>query len=143
MQKSELDNANPTIRDVSQLPSRRGKQAPLRRGPESKYDDLIFGKKQGSLGIFRNVSSWPSDDEDEEDYADGFTEEPIDEQEIYGMQPSYCNLHEPGMEVRWLYFVSSPQVLPPPTHDAVLIHALFLRQSLSKIIQLTSQTCQT
>jgi hypothetical protein len=86
MQKSELDNANPTIRDVSQLPSRRGKQAQIRRGPESKYDDLIFGKKQGSLGIFRNVSSWPSDDEDEDDYADGFTEEPIDEQEIYGMQ---------------------------------------------------------
>ncbi|OIW24088.1 hypothetical protein CONLIGDRAFT_125335 [Coniochaeta ligniaria NRRL 30616] len=86
MQKSELDNANPTIRDVSQLPSRRGKQAPVRRGPESKYDDLIFGKKQSSLGTFRrNVSSWPSDDEDEEDYADGFTQEPIDEQEIYDL----------------------------------------------------------
>jgi len=89
MQKSELDNANPTIRDVSQLPSRRGKLAPVRRGPESKYDNLIFGKKQGAVNIFsRNVSSWPSDDEeDDEDYADGaFTEEPIDEQEIYGMQ---------------------------------------------------------
>jgi hypothetical protein len=89
MQKSELDNANPTIRDVAQLPSRIGKQRPIRRGPESKYDDLIFGKKRGSVSLFsRNVSSWPSDDdEDEEDFVDGgFTEEPIDEQEIYGMQ---------------------------------------------------------
>lgn len=92
MQKSELDNANPTIRDVSQLPSRRGKQAPIRRGPECKYDDLIFAKKQSSASVFsRAVSSWPSDDEDEAEYADGFTEEPIDEQEIYGMRP--CPLH--------------------------------------------------
>ncbi|KAB5549805.1 hypothetical protein GE09DRAFT_185514 [Coniochaeta sp. 2T2.1] len=93
MQKSELDNANPTIRDVSQLPSRRGKQAPVRRGPQAKYDDLIFGKKRSSPGIFaRNVSSWPSDEEDDDeqdlvqdDHTDGFTEEPIDEQEIYDL----------------------------------------------------------
>lgn len=93
MQKSELDNANPTIRDVSQLPSRRGKPAPIRRGPERKYDDLIFGKKQSSVSILsRAVSSWPSDDEeDEADHADSFTEEPIDEQEIYGMRA--CPLH--------------------------------------------------
>jgi hypothetical protein len=88
MQKSELDNANPTILNVSQLPSRRQKQTPVPRGPESIYDDLIFGKAYVPWrSASRNFSSWPSDPEDEDDYStDGFTEEPIDEQEIYGMQ---------------------------------------------------------
>lgn len=72
MQKSDLDNANPTILNVSQLPSRRQTQSAVRRGPESKYDDVLFSK---------SVSSWPSDDEDEADLP----EEPIDELEIYGM----------------------------------------------------------
>lgn len=112
MDKDNKDNANPTIRDVSQLPSRRGNQAPVRRGPESKYDDLIFGKKHSSsLGSFRrNVSSWPSDDEDDEDdYVDGFTEEPIDSQEIYGMHPRTRNVPEPGIAL----FALSRNIMQP------------------------------
>ncbi|KAK1764893.1 hypothetical protein QBC33DRAFT_188047 [Phialemonium atrogriseum] len=81
MEKSVLDNANPTILNVSQLPSRRQKQTVVRRGPESKYDDILFPRQAGPWGSARNVSSWPSDSEDD----DELNEEPIDEQEIYDL----------------------------------------------------------
>jgi hypothetical protein len=84
----ELDNANPTILSLSSLPTRGQKQAVARRGPESKYDDVLFPKHAGSWDPSGNVSSWPSDpeedDEDEDDVGE-FYEEPIDQQEIYGV----------------------------------------------------------
>lgn len=81
-----LDNANPTILSLSSLPSRGQKQALVRRGPESKYDDVLFPKHVGSWDPFRNVSSWPSDPEDDDDDDIGeLNEEPIDQQEIYGV----------------------------------------------------------
>lgn len=84
MERSDLDNANPTILNVSQLPSRRQKQSAARKGPENRYDDVLFSKKQsGAYGFGNRVSSWPSSDE--EDDAD-LPEEPIDELEIYGKQ---------------------------------------------------------
>jgi metal-sulfur cluster biosynthetic enzyme len=146
MQKSELDNANPTIRDVSQLPSRRGKQAPTRRGPEYKYDDLIFGKNQGSVSIFaRNVSSWPSDDEDDdEDYADegGYTEEPIDEQEIYGTQCTTISAariyHEPSIAWRLDSFPLFHHATRSSCPRQIMIHdAIFIYSALVAADQTT------
>ncbi len=84
MATAELQNANPTILSSAQLPSRRKqKQAADRRGPEFKYDAVLSSTLTGGLwGLSRTTSSWPSDEEDDDD---AFTEEPIDEQEIYGM----------------------------------------------------------
>lgn len=84
----ELDNANPTILSLSSLPTRGQKQAVARRGPESKYDDVLFPKHAGSWDPSGNVSSWPSDPEEEEEEDDDvgeFYEEPIDQQEIYDL----------------------------------------------------------
>jgi hypothetical protein len=80
MEKSVLDNANPTILSLSQLPSRRLKQVVSRPGPESKYDDFLFPRQAPDWGLPGSVSSWSSDDDDDI----RLTEEAIDEQEIYG-----------------------------------------------------------
>jgi hypothetical protein len=69
----DLDNANPTILSVSQLPSRSRKGAAARRGPDSKCDSIVYPKHHWPYGA--NSSS----DEDE-----GYGEEPVDEQDIYG-----------------------------------------------------------
>lgn len=84
----ELDNANPTILSLSSLPTRGQEQAVPRRGPESKYDDVLFPKHASSWDPSGNVSSWPSDpeeDDDDDDDVGEFYEEPIDQQEIYGV----------------------------------------------------------
>src|SRR4051794_30793535 len=86
MQKSELDNANPTILNVSQLPSRRRTRGTARHGPDSKYDHIVFPKQVWPAISSRAASSWPSDEEDDDD-DDTPIEEPIDEQEIYGQSP--------------------------------------------------------
>jgi hypothetical protein len=77
-----LDNANPTILSASQLPTRQKKAEP-RRGPESKYDDIIFAKPSYLSGPFvsQGSAAWPRIN----DWQDEFSSEAIDEQEIYGM----------------------------------------------------------
>lgn len=87
---AELDNANPTILSAEQLPSRNTRAAP-RKGPDSKYADIIFSKPSyleapfcDDFGMWQtgpiDSSSVNSDAE-----SDGDSQlEPIDEQEIYG-----------------------------------------------------------
>jgi hypothetical protein len=79
-----LDNANPTILSASQLPTRQKKVEP-RRGPESRYDDIIFAKPSYLSGPFAGPTSaaWLQLN----DQHDEFSSEAIDEQEIYGMCP--------------------------------------------------------
>lgn len=76
-----LDNANPTILNVNQLPSRRhNNKSAAKPGPESLYDDILLPKHSDLWGpSSRNVSSWPSDGDEDDDM-----EAPIDEQEVYG-----------------------------------------------------------
>ncbi|KAK3945428.1 protein AE7 [Diplogelasinospora grovesii] len=82
MEKAALDNADPTILSVSQLPSRRQKNGAARHGPASKYDHLISPRQSGPWDLSSSVSSWSSDeDEGDEDLAI----EPLDEQEIYDL----------------------------------------------------------
>ncbi|KAK4218843.1 hypothetical protein QBC37DRAFT_179334 [Rhypophila decipiens] len=93
-----MDNANPTILDVSQLPSRRQKQTKARDGPDSKYDHILFPKQAWPWGP-KNSSSWPSDEEDEADDQDQdeeYVEEPIDEQEIYDLISSISDPEHPN-----------------------------------------------
>ncbi len=95
MEAPELQNANPTILSAAQLPSRRKQKHPAaRRGVGSKYDDLLSFKHSAvPWGSSRNISSWPSDEEDDDAAElDEFREEPIDEQEIYGKRRSETSL---------------------------------------------------
>jgi len=83
------DNANPTILNVSQLPTRQAKKKKVAlSGPGTKYASLIFSRP-----AYLSSSASSSDDEStfdewsgaEQGFTDdGFVEEPIDEQEIYG-----------------------------------------------------------
>ena len=77
-----LDNANPTILSASQLPTRQKKALP-RRGPESRYDDVVFAKPSYLSAPFcaSSALAWSSAN----DGSDEFAAEAIDEQEIYGM----------------------------------------------------------
>ena len=77
---SEILNANPTIRNSSDLPSRRRQTSP-------------HSSKQHALGLFSSTipaSAYssdpftPSTSSDEENSEDDDIVEPIDEQEIYG-----------------------------------------------------------
>lgn len=99
---AELQNANPVILNAAQLPSRRlGKDSIAKRGPEFKFDDILAPKTKaagGSASVWAappvsppsplsSVSSGDAyDDIDAFGGEDGdvFTDEPIDEQEIYG-----------------------------------------------------------
>ncbi|KAH8899224.1 hypothetical protein GQ53DRAFT_303096 [Thozetella sp. PMI_491] len=85
MEERSKDNANPTIVSVSQLPTRRRNHRTDRKGPESKYDHVVFPDGDQGWSSSRAVSAWPSDDEDDEDDRDLAEEEPIDEQEIYDL----------------------------------------------------------
>lgn len=82
-----LDNANPTILSASQLPTRQAKLAP-RKGPESRYNDIVFAKPSYLSQPFCSQSAvaWPRTS----DWHDEFADEAIDEQEIYGMSISFC-----------------------------------------------------
>ena len=69
----DLDNANPTILSVSQLPSRSRKGAAARRGPDSKCDGIVYPKHHWIYG-----SSSSSEEDDD------CGEEPVDAQDVYG-----------------------------------------------------------
>ncbi len=84
MAPAELDNANPTIIRASDLPTRQKRAAP-RKGPDSKYADVIFAKPSYlSRPLYNDAAAplWPGAD-DGDGVADAGAE-PIDEQEIYG-----------------------------------------------------------
>lgn len=75
-----LDNANPTILSASQLPTRQQRIQP-RKGPDSKYSDVIFSKPSYLSRPFCDADPlWPVSDSSDDD----FSSEAIDEQEIYG-----------------------------------------------------------
>ncbi|KAK3330091.1 hypothetical protein B0H66DRAFT_45282 [Apodospora peruviana] len=80
----EIQNENPTILNVSQLPSRRQGKATPRNGPDSKYDNILFSK-HWPWGVSKTSSFWPSDEEDDGEGDDEYAEEPIDEQEIFDL----------------------------------------------------------
>ena len=65
-------NANPTILNVSQLPSRAQKRI-ARAGPDSKYDNIVLSHP-----------AWSGDSSDSDDFAEEVSEDSLDEQEIYG-----------------------------------------------------------
>ncbi|OAA35025.1 FAM96B-like protein [Beauveria brongniartii RCEF 3172] len=91
MSPAALDNANPTVLNASELPTRKHKVVP-RRGPDSKYTDIIFappsylstpfcGDDNGATIAWPRGGSGGADD----GFSDDATPEPIDEQEIYDL----------------------------------------------------------
>lgn len=75
----EKDNANPTILNTSQLPTRQRKKGRrVQKGSRSGIND-IMRKPQYLSDPFYDIS-WSDDTESD----DEFTAEPIDEQEVYG-----------------------------------------------------------
>ena len=77
----ELQNANPTVLNAAELPSRRRNKT-VKRGPEYRFDDILSMKNVAKAWRPpKGFSPWPVDEDDEDD----LTEEPIDEQEIYGI----------------------------------------------------------
>lgn len=76
----DKDNANPTILNASELPTRRNKK-PVTTGKVADSDlDIVLRRPEYLSAPFCEVP-WASDDTESDD---DFTIEPIDEQEIYG-----------------------------------------------------------
>ncbi|OAA62263.1 hypothetical protein ISF_05272 [Cordyceps fumosorosea ARSEF 2679] len=94
MSPAALDNANPTVLSASELPTRKHKIVP-RRGPDSKYADIIFARPPYLSSPFCGddygaAVAWPragggGADAGLLDYDDDAAPEPIDEQEIYDL----------------------------------------------------------
>lgn len=92
---ADLENANPTILSVSQLPSRRHKGAAARHGPDARCDSIVYPRQPWPYG------SGSSEDEDE----DG--DEPMDEQDIYGKPPaSHSSRNHVHRDLPFLLFLS-------------------------------------
>ncbi|KAM3515434.1 hypothetical protein MY11210_000996 [Beauveria gryllotalpidicola] len=88
MAPAALDNANPTVLNASELPTRKHKVGP-RRGPDSKYTDIIFARPSYLSSPFCGddhgaAVAWPRGGADDS-FSDDATPEPIDEQEIYDL----------------------------------------------------------
>jgi hypothetical protein len=76
-----MDNANPTVLNATDLPTRRGRAGASKKTVAgSEIQELLMMK---SHYIIRD--SGLSDPESELESDDDATVEPIDEQEIYGM----------------------------------------------------------
>ncbi|RDA88369.1 hypothetical protein CP532_5567 [Ophiocordyceps camponoti-leonardi (nom. inval.)] len=75
-----LENANPTVLSASQLPTRHKVPAP-RRGPDTRYDDLVFAAPPYLCRPWsRHSPVWPPSTAAHDDSS---VAEPIDEQEVY------------------------------------------------------------
>ena len=75
MDGEEKDNANPTVLDVSELPERRKRRRP--RNSNSIYRDILKTKS--------TLEPSGASDTSGPDSEDDLSDEPIDEQEIYGL----------------------------------------------------------
>ncbi|KAK4116292.1 hypothetical protein N656DRAFT_701691 [Canariomyces notabilis] len=113
MQNSDLENANPTILSVSQLPSRGRKGPATRQGPDSKCDSIVYPKRPWPYG------SGSSSDEDV-DETDG-VEEPMDEQDIYDLISPISDPEHPHtlgqlsvVRLPDIHLSPSPAELPSP-----------------------------
>jgi cytosolic iron-sulfur assembly component 2 len=92
----DIQNANPTILTAAQLPTRETKRRIRRNGPDTRYNDAIFAKPayfSSPLEGYDDAlyAGWFGGGGGGDGLGDDFTEEPIDEQEIYGEPPLSFN----------------------------------------------------
>ncbi len=113
----EKDNANPTILNTSQLPTRQNKRkAVSREGPTDKLGDLLLQRPHYLSTPFFDVP-WSEDTDD----SNEFTAEPIDEQEIFGKPKTLFMLplglvHCTSIIIMTIYVCADVEATyPPPT----------------------------
>ncbi|ORY57170.1 FAM96B protein [Pseudomassariella vexata] len=107
-----MDNANPTILTAAQLPTRQSKATKaVVQGPVSQLSELIMRKPKYLSEPFCDVS-WHDIREKDND----FTEEPIDEQEIYDLISTISDPEHP-ISLGQLAVVNLPdiQITPSPS----------------------------
>ncbi|KAI9163151.1 MIP18 family protein [Paramyrothecium foliicola] len=112
MAAAALDNANPTILSASQLPTRQKRLEP-RKGPDSKYSDLILSRPSYLSHIsFAEEPLWPGG----ETGNDAFAAEPIDEQEIYDLISTISDPEHPvSLGQLSVINLSDIHISPPPS----------------------------
>ncbi|KAG7132325.1 MIP18 family protein like [Verticillium longisporum] len=110
----DVDNANPTILTAAQLPTRQSKKNLTRKGPDNKYDGTILAKPDFLSRPFCDADDflWP----DRDDANEEFTQEPIDEQEIYDLISTISDPEHP-LSLGQLAVVNLPDIYitPAPT----------------------------
>ncbi|KAH6650596.1 hypothetical protein F5144DRAFT_52265 [Chaetomium tenue] len=106
----DLENANPTILNVSQLPSRQRKGPVTRHGPDSKCDSIVFPQHPWPFG---SSSSSDEGDDDGEDH--------VDAQDIYDLISTISDPEHPHtlgqlsvVRLPDIHLDPSPAVLPDP-----------------------------
>ncbi|KAI1384122.1 uncharacterized protein F4822DRAFT_418780 [Hypoxylon trugodes] len=105
----EKDNANPTILNTSQLPTRQRKRGRrVQKNTESMIGD-IMRKPQYLSDPFYDIS-WSDDTESD----DEFTAEPIDEQEVYDLISTISDPEHP-LSLGQLAVVNLPDIHITPS----------------------------
>jgi metal-sulfur cluster biosynthetic enzyme len=106
----DLENANPTILNVSQLPSRQRKGPATRHGPDSKCDSIVFPQHHWPFG---SSSSSDEGDDDGEDH--------VDAQDIYDLISTISDPEHPHtlgqlsvVRLPDIHLDPSPAALPDP-----------------------------
>ncbi|KAI0976999.1 FAM96B protein [Xylaria arbuscula] len=128
----DKDNANPTILNVSELPTRQNKKkaAGAIPGKDAKSDlDLVLRRPEYLSAPFFDAP-WDEDDTDSSD--DGDTIEPIDEQEIYDLISTISDPEHP-LSLGQLAVVNLPDIHITPSPSAALADPNALTQVLVKI----------
>ncbi|KAM0288024.1 hypothetical protein ACHAQH_000092 [Verticillium albo-atrum] len=112
----DVDNANPTILTAAQLPTRQSKKIGIRKGPDNKYDDIILAKPDFLSRPFSDGGDflWPGG----EDVNEEFTQEPIDEQEIYDLISTISDPEHP-LSLGQLAVVNLPDIYITPAPTAI------------------------
>ncbi|KAI0869961.1 FAM96B protein [Hypoxylon argillaceum] len=110
----DKDNANPTILNVSELPTRRHKKRVVASGKDSDLElDVVLRRPEYLSAPFCDVP-WASDDTDSDDE---FTIEPIDEQEIYDLISTISDPEHP-LSLGQLAVVNLPDIHITPSPSA-------------------------
>ncbi|KAI1497179.1 FAM96B protein [Biscogniauxia marginata] len=105
----DKDNANPTILNASELPTRRdGKKRSAGKGPESRLGALM--RKPQYLTAPFCETPWSDDAESDDD----FTAEPIDEQEVYDLISTISDPEHP-LSLGQLAVVNLPDIHITPS----------------------------
>ncbi|OTB19092.1 hypothetical protein K445DRAFT_53445 [Daldinia sp. EC12] len=110
----EKDNANPTILNTSQLPTRQRKKGRRVQKDDAAKISKIMRKPQYLSDPFYDIS-WSDDTESD----DEFTAEPIDEQEVYDLISTISDPEHP-LSLGQLAVVNLPDIhiTPSPSQGA-------------------------
>jgi metal-sulfur cluster biosynthetic enzyme len=106
----DKDNANPTILNTSQLPTRQHKKrGAAQKGPDDFLSDFLVRKPHYLASTFSDAS-WSDGSESD----DEFTIEPIDEQEIFDLISTISDPEHP-LSLGQLAVVNLPDIFIEPS----------------------------